>query len=80
MLMVGPPGAGKSMLAARLPGLLPPLDPSEALEVSMIHSLSGVHVLRPPEDDTTATHRHPWWAGYRPAVDQTTINHGPPAS
>lgn len=41
MLMVGPPGAGKSMLAARLPGLLPPLDPSEALEVSMIHSLSG---------------------------------------
>ncbi|MCH7957765.1 MAG: YifB family Mg chelatase-like AAA ATPase [Proteobacteria bacterium] len=41
VLMVGPPGAGKSMLAARLPGLLPPLDPSEALEVSMIHSLSG---------------------------------------
>ncbi len=39
--MIGPPGAGKSMLAARLPGLLPPLDPSEALEVSMIHSLSG---------------------------------------
>ena len=57
MLMVGPPGAGKSMLAARLPGLLPPLDPSEALEVSMIHSLSGVHVLRPPEDNTTPTHR-----------------------
>ena len=41
MLMVGPPGAGKSMLASRLPGLLPPLDPSEALEVSMIHSLAG---------------------------------------
>ena len=41
VLMIGPPGAGKSMLAARLPGLLPPLDPSEALEVSMIHSLSG---------------------------------------
>ena len=39
-----------------------------------------VHVLRPPEDDTTATHRHPWWAGYHPAVDQTTVNHGPPAS
>ena len=63
MLMVGPPGAGKSMLAARLPGLLPPLDPSEALEVSMIHSLSGVHVLRPPEDDTTAIHRHPLEGG-----------------
>ena len=41
LLMVGPPGSGKSMLAARLPGLLPPLDPAEALEVSMIHSLAG---------------------------------------
>jgi magnesium chelatase family protein len=41
LLMMGPPGAGKSMLAARLPGLLPPLDPAEALEVSMIHSLAG---------------------------------------
>ncbi|MBK1669439.1 AAA family ATPase [Rhodovibrio sodomensis] len=41
MLMVGPPGAGKSMLAARLPSLLPPLDASEALEVSMIHSVAG---------------------------------------
>ncbi|MBI1238024.1 MAG: YifB family Mg chelatase-like AAA ATPase [Alphaproteobacteria bacterium] len=41
MLMIGPPGAGKSMLAARLPGLLPPLDAREALEVSMIQSLAG---------------------------------------
>jgi magnesium chelatase family protein len=41
LLMAGPPGAGKSMLAARLPGLLPPLDAAEALEVSMIHSLAG---------------------------------------
>jgi len=41
MLMVGPPGSGKSMLAARLPGLLPPLDASEALELSMIQSLAG---------------------------------------
>lgn len=41
LLMVGPPGAGKSMLAARLPGLLPPLEPPEALEVSMIHSVAG---------------------------------------
>jgi magnesium chelatase family protein len=41
MLMVGPPGSGKSMLAARLPGILPDLTPAEALEVSMIHSIAG---------------------------------------
>ncbi len=41
LLMIGPPGSGKSMLAARLPGILPPLDAGEALEVSMIHSLAG---------------------------------------
>ena len=41
LLMIGPPGAGKSMLAQRLPGLLPPLSAAEALEVSMIHSLAG---------------------------------------
>ena len=41
MLMIGPPGAGKSMLAQRLPGLLPPLDAREALEISMVRSLAG---------------------------------------
>jgi magnesium chelatase family protein len=41
LLMQGPPGAGKSMLAARLPGLLPELTPEEALEVTMIHSIAG---------------------------------------
>lgn len=41
LLMVGPPGAGKSMLASRLPSLLPPLSPRELLEVSMIASLAG---------------------------------------
>ena len=41
MLMVGPPGAGKSMLAARLPSILPPLAPRELLEVSMIASIAG---------------------------------------
>ncbi len=42
MLMVGPPGSGKSMLAARLPGILPPMSAAEALETSMIHSLAGL--------------------------------------
>ena len=41
LMLVGPPGAGKSMLAARLPGVLPPLDPAEVLEVSMIASVGG---------------------------------------
>jgi magnesium chelatase family protein len=41
LLMVGPPGAGKSMLASRLPGILPPLTPTEALEVTMVHSIAG---------------------------------------
>ena len=41
LLMCGPPGAGKSLLARRLPGILPELSPREALAVSMIHSLAG---------------------------------------
>ncbi len=41
LLMIGPPGSGKSMLASAMPGILPPLTPREALDVSMIHSLAG---------------------------------------
>jgi magnesium chelatase family protein len=41
LLMIGPPGSGKSMLAERLPSILPPLSPEEILEVSMVHSLAG---------------------------------------
>jgi magnesium chelatase family protein len=41
LLLIGPPGAGKSMLAARLPTILPPLSPAELLEVSMIASVAG---------------------------------------
>ncbi|MBR0663413.1 YifB family Mg chelatase-like AAA ATPase [Roseomonas hellenica] len=56
LLMTGPPGAGKSMLAARIPGLLPDLTPAEALEVSMVHSVAGMldggHLVqRPPYRD-----------------------------
>jgi magnesium chelatase family protein len=53
LLMVGAPGSGKSMLAARLPGILSELSPEEALETSMIHSLAGllgeggIHRARP---------------------------------
>ncbi|HTQ72494.1 MAG TPA: YifB family Mg chelatase-like AAA ATPase [Acidocella sp.] len=53
LLMIGPPGGGKSMLAARLPGLLPDLTPRQALEVSMVHSVAGMLtdgrlITRPP--------------------------------
>ena len=44
MLMCGPPGAGKTMLASRLPGILPDLDDEAALEVSSIRSLSGIGI------------------------------------
>lgn len=42
LLMSGPPGAGKSMLAQRLPSILPPLSPRELLDISMIHSVAGL--------------------------------------
>jgi len=66
LLLVGPPGAGKSMLAQRLPGLLPPLTPEEALEVSMIHSLAGSL----PEEGLTRTrpYRDPHHSASLPAL------------
>ena len=57
LLMVGPPGAGKTMLAARLPGLLPDLTEEEAVEVTAVHSIAGTFdpggglLRRPPFED-----------------------------
>jgi magnesium chelatase family protein len=56
LFLHGPPGVGKTLLAERLPGLLPDLEPSEALEVSAVHSIAGLNldgglVRRPPYAD-----------------------------
>jgi magnesium chelatase family protein len=70
LLMVGPPGAGKSMLAARLPTILPPLSPTELLEVSMIASIAGVI------EGGALTNRRPFRAPYHSASMPALVGGG----
>jgi hypothetical protein len=72
LVMCGPPGAGKTMLARRLPGVLPPLDPDESLEVTCIHSVAGCSPrasrsssAAPSGRRTTPSPTRHWWAGAR---------------
>ena len=66
MLMVGPPGAGKSMLASRLTSILPPLSAQEALESCIIHSVAGE--LKDGELNFTRPYRDPHHNASTPAL------------
>jgi magnesium chelatase family protein len=68
--MIGPPGAGKSMLAARLPTILPPLSPAELLEVSMIASIAG------EIDDGALTNRRPFRSPHHSASMPALVGGG----
>ncbi len=70
LLMNGPPGAGKSMLAARLPSILPPLTPRELLDVSMIQSIAGLI------SEGTLTNRRPFRAPHHSASMAALVGGG----
>jgi len=70
LLFSGPPGAGKSMLASRLPSILPPLTPPELLEVSMIHSIAGLL------DELGLTDRKPFRAPHHSASMAALVGGG----
>jgi magnesium chelatase family protein len=71
LLLVGPPGCGKTMLAARLPGLLPPLRHDEALEVTRIHSAAGVTLV-----GGVLAERPPFRAPHHSATEASLIGGG----
>src|ERR687893_383063 len=73
LLMNGPPGAGKSMLAQRLPSILPPLGPRELLEVSMIQSVAGLLA------DGALSNRRPFRAPHHSASMAALVGGGPNA-
>ena len=66
ILMIGPPGSGKSMLAARLPTILPPLQAEEMLEISKIHSVAGL--LKDGQLITQRPFRAPHYNASTPAM------------
>jgi magnesium chelatase family protein len=70
LLLVGPPGAGKSMLAQRLPSILPPLSPRELLEVSMVQSIAG------ELPDGALTDRRPFRAPHHSASMASLVGGG----
>lgn len=71
LLLSGPPGAGKTMLAERLPGVLPPLTRSESLEVTAVHSVAGI---LPPGRSLVS--RPPYCAPHHSATMQSLVGGG----
>lgn len=84
LLLIGPPGSGKSMLAARLPGILPPLTDVQSVEVTCIHSVAGLlgpggGILRQPPyraPHHTISHAGMAGGGTRPSPGEITLAHG----
>lgn len=72
LFLEGPPGAGKTMLAERLPSLLPPLDRQGALEVTAVHSVAGLLPADKPLIDTA-----PYCAPHHSATLQALVGGGP---
>jgi magnesium chelatase family protein len=71
LFLHGPPGAGKTMLAARLPGLLPPLTDEQALEVSAVHSVAGLLA-----DDSPLVRHPPFRAPHHSATLPALVGGG----
>ena len=72
LLLGGPPGTGKTMLARRLPGILPPLDSAAALEVTRIHSVAGL-----VDDEQPLVSRAPFRAPHHRASTAAIVGGGP---